>query len=576
MAGARLRQPEQGAVDPKRYDPRCVPTAKFELNWVHDGKREHRLLESGEVRLGRAGDNEVVLPDFSVSRRHAVLRPENEGWTIEDLGSTNGIQVNGIPVRRAVLRAGDRIKIGIFELDLTEAEALRSPGLADAPTAVQGVPLGTGTIVRSLKDFSAEYGLEGIPLRPPSKDKREALDEAYANRIFGFMTRLARLLLRADSVDEVLEKVLDIAFEALPVDRGFILLTQEGSSQAVCEIARVGERVEFRPQSEVPVSRTMVDQVVRERVALLTYDALADRRLTGGESIRIHQIRSAMCAPLWSGEQIIGVLQVDTPFHVGTFTEKDLDLLTALANYAAVAVERLRNARIAEFERQVRSRLERYHSPAVIESIVQQAPPSAGETSMGRVRQADATVLFADLAGFTALAEKLTPAEVAELLEGYFTHAVEAIFAEGGTLDKFIGDCVMAFFGAPVEQPDHALRAVRAAIEIQRSQRLWNEERSSRGLPTLQVRIAINSGPVVVGDVGSNRRVDYTVLGNTVNVAARIEAYVADPGEIVVGPETARLLGGAIELEAMGEWELKGLQQKILPYRVAAHLLEPA
>ena len=117
---------------------------------------------------------------------------------------------------------------------------------------------------------------------------------------------------------------------------------------------------------------------MRDRVALLTYDALSDQRLAGGDSIRIHQIRAAMCTPLWSGEKIIGVFQVDTPFHAGTFNEQDLDLLTALANYAAVAVERLRYAKTVEFERLVRSRLERYHSPAVIESIVKFTPSAGG------------------------------------------------------------------------------------------------------------------------------------------------------------------------------------------------------
>ena len=207
---------------------------------------------------------------------------------------------------------------------------------------------------------------------------------------------------------------------------------------------------------------------MRDRVALLTYDALSDQRLAGGESIRIHQIRAAMCAPLWSGEKIIGVMQVDSPFHAGTFNEQDLDLLTALANYAAVAVERLRYAETAEFERQVRSRLERYHSPAVIEEIVQVAPSDAEPTvGSDEARRGDGAVRRPRRLHRRS-PRSASPEEVAEMLEGYFTHAVEAIFAAGGTLDKFIGDCVMAFFGAPVPQPDHAQRAVRAAIEIQR------------------------------------------------------------------------------------------------------------
>jgi adenylate cyclase len=365
----------------------------------------------------------------------------------------------------------------------------------------------------------------------------------------------------------VLARVFELAFEALPVDRGFILLTDERTGEAVCEISRVKDRVEYRPKGDVPVSRTMVEQVIRDRVALLTYDAQSDQRLAGGESIRIHQIRAAMCAPLWSGEKIIGVLQLDTPFHAGTFTEQDLDLLAALANFAAVAVERLRNAEAAERERQVRSRLERYHSPSVLESIVA-ADPEAAETVMGRVKLVEATVLFADLAGFTALSEKLQPGEVAEMLEGFFTPAVEAIFREGGTLDKFIGDCVMAFFGAPVHQEDHAARAVRAALAILDAQEHWNADRATRGLPTLQVRIAINSGPVVVGDVGSRKRVDYTVLGNTVNVAARLEAYVGEAGEVTIGGETWRQLNGALPTEPLGEFQLKGLEQKVTAHRV--------
>ena len=194
---------------------------------------------------------------------------------------------------------------------------------------------------------------------------------------------------------------------------------------------------------------------------------------------------------------------------------------------------------------------------------------STAEEGIGRLKQAEVTVLFADLAGFTAFSENSEPEVVADLMEGYFTHAVEAIFSEGGTLDKFIGDCVMAFFGAPMAQEDHALRATRAAILIQDSLDAWNEDRENRGLPVMATRIGINSGPVVVGDIGSNRRVDYTILGNTVNVAARLEESVAEPGDIVLGELTHHLVGGEIETEVLGDFQLKGLSKKIVAHRVA-------
>jgi adenylate cyclase len=550
---------------------------------------ENRLfpLTGGRVRLGRGGDNDIVLADVSVSRNHAEIRRGPDGWHLHDLQSTNGVEINRVPVRSAPLRPGDRITIGVFELEVdsvlppaaagaataaaTAAVGQRAGGSLPAPAAASEIPgLANATIVRPLADLTAALGPQAGPAAAdaasPSAPRNAAADD-NAHRMLSFLARLARVLLVADSIDEVLVRVLDILFEALPVDRGFILLS-DASSELVCEAARFKDRVELRPSVEVPVSRTMLAAVMRERVALVTFDALSDQRLSGGESIRLHQIRSAMCTPLWSGDHIIGVVQVDSPFHVGAFGEREVDFLATIANYAAVAIERLRYAAKAEFEKQVRTRLERYHSPALIEEVLRQGAGGADE-GIRRLRATEATVLFADLVGFTAFAEDSTPEHAAELLNSFLNLSVEAIFAAGGTLDKFIGDCVMAFFGAPMPQPDHAERAVRAAVEIQRSLRAWNADRAEQGLPAFAARVALNSGPVVVGDIGSARRVDYTVLGNTVNVAARLEALVARPGDVVLGPETNRLLAGVIPTEPLGEFQLKGLQQKILAHRVA-------
>lgn len=528
------------------------------LRYVINDEERTAPLTGGRVRLGRGSDNEVVLSDVSVSRYHAEILREPEGWAVHDLKSTNGVEVNGAPVEKAPLHPGDHLSIGSFEIRVEEDPSVSSrPKPLPVEESLEG--FGNATIIRPLSDFAAAYGLAVPAGALPAVD---AGDQEYVQRMFGFLTRLARMLTAADSVDEVLTRVLDLAFEAFQVDRGFILLSDD-SGELVCELARVKDRSQLRPSGEVPVSRTMLRAVMRERVALITFDAQADQRLSSGESIRMHQIRSAMCAPLWSGERIMGVIQVDSPFHVGAFVERDLDVLATLSNYAAVAVERIRYARKAEFERQARSRLERYHSPGVIEEVLRR-----GDDGMRRLQSAQATVLFADLVGFTAFAENSAPEAVAESIDAFLDLSVEAIFRAGGTLDKFIGDCVMAFFGAPVPQPDHAVRAVKAAVEIQRGLTAWNARRAAEGLPGFKARVALNSGPVVVGDIGSARRVDYTVLGNTVNVAARLES-VADPDEIVIGPETWRLLNGALPTEYLSDFELKGLRQKIPAYRVA-------
>ncbi len=613
----------------------------LELRFYVDGEEKVVPLVAPETRFGRSSENEVVLPDYSVSRRHALVQREGDAFVIADQNSTNGVQINGRQVPRSPVRGGDLIKIGIFEIRVVDLaattpaesssssvpagfEGLPTPPMSPAPqapwgaasaapTTSSGVGVGAGggflpgapplpvqalgplsvaptapagdvsaalanmgsdsaisnaTIVRSLRDLSAQFDLESASLGRDSslirQNKRKALDTAYSSQVFGFLSRLARMLITTASDDEILSHVMDIAFEAFPVDRGFILLRDEKTGELACDLVRLNNRTEFRPSSEVPISKTMLEAVMRERVALLTYDALSDRRLAGTESVRIHQIRAAMCTPLWSGEKIIGVMQLDTPHHTGTFTEPDVDLLATIANFAAVAIERNRNAREAEYQRELRNRLSRYHSPAVIEEVMQETASSAGS----ELRKTEVTVLFADIVGFTAFSEKAAPEEVAELMEGYFTHAVEAIFALGGTLDKFIGDCVMAFFGAPMRQPDHAYRAVAAAVRIREALEQWNAERTSEGLPLIKVRIAINTGPVVVGDIGSNRRVDYTVLGNTVNVAARLEQNVATPGDIVVGDETFRQLAGRVPTERLGEFALKGLTQKIIAHKV--------
>lgn len=573
----------------------------LELQFVVNGEHQVVSLDLDETRFGRSGENEVVLPDYSVSRRHARVVREGDRFWVEDLKSTNGVQLNGQGVQRAEIRSGDELKIGLFEIKVAGTapadapfDASTNPVAGEAHPGMPPPPPGAGaagqdsiptqkteqpsesaaisnaTIVRSLRDFSAEYGLDGAVgvARDASavrQSKRQALDEAYASHVFGFLTRLARLLITTDSDDEILQHVLNIAFEVFPVDRGFILLKDE-DGEPQCEVMRLSNETKFRPTEDVPISKTMLQAVMNERVALLTYDALSDQRLAGTESVRIHQIRAAMCAPLWSGEKIIGVMQLDTPHHTGSFTEPDVDLLATLSNYCAVAIERNRAARDAEFQREVRNRLSRYHSPAVIEQVMQE--DSSPDVERVKVQRAEVTVLFADIVGFTATSENSQPEEVAEMMEGYFTHAVEAIFSFGGTLDKFIGDCVMAFFGAPMPQEDHAYRAVAAAVKIREALEQWNARRTSEGLPLVKTRVAINSGTVVVGDIGSNRRVDYTVLGNTVNVAARLEEIVAEPGDIVLGEETHRQLGGIIPCEALGEFALKGLSRKIAAYRV--------
>jgi adenylate cyclase len=198
----------------------------------------------------------------------------------------------------------------------------------------------------------------------------------------------------------------------------------------------------------------------------------------------------------------------------------------------------------------------------------------AGNLSDTRLtpKESEISIMFADIVGFTALSEKLTPAKISELLNAFFEEMLQEVFAEGGTLDKFIGDCIMAFFGAPEPQQDHAERAFRAAKGM--LDRLAKINTNKVLFHPLELRIAINSGKAVVGDVGSTLRVDYTVLGSTINLASRMES-ICPPGKLIVSETTYKMLQPSqrLELEEMGEYRFKGIDQPIPIYLITKNLL---
>ncbi len=556
------------------------------LQGVIDGVEHRIVLDRAETTLGRDPDNDVVLTDRVTSSHHAVVLHEGDRWWIRDLESRYGVLVNGLVADEVDLGAGDVVTIGTVEFRVEGADP---PADAEPPppedTAVEDADAADGaaadgpwtpaaSLVRTIDDFATSMGFDpaGLATTPPPVPGTVAPagtaatpaapdDHAFTALAVGHLTRLAADLRTAADEDEAARRTLDAAFAALPIDRGWVLLADE-DGELRHRVARIRDRVEH-PEGDLPIAWSIVRRVLDERVALSTGDVTLDARLAS-RSMMAHHIRAALCAPLWTGDEVAGVIYVDSLLTTGNFTGSALDLLTAMANNLAIAVRALHHAQEAEREREARRHLERYHSPAMIEALATQD----GADGAARLRQADVTVLFADLVGFTSLSQELTPDGLARLLDGFFTEAVEAVFAHGGTLDKFIGDAVMAFFGAPVPAHDHAEQALRAALDLRHRVVGWNQARVGEGARPVEVRIALNSGPVVVGDVGSSRRVDYTVLGNTVNVAARLEGIGA-PGEIVLGPGTRDRLPGDFPLAYLGEVDLKGLRQPLPVWKVA-------
>jgi adenylate cyclase len=534
----------------------------YRLSYVDGDSPQVYSFASGEVAIGRSPECQIVLRDFSISRTHARLAVGEDGTVrIRDLNSKNGTQVNGQTIVEAVLRDGDRILLGKFEL--TFGKALESKVVLDEEKPLSEE---AGTIIRSVGELSRLLTAKPSPAVPADEPKVPGVDVQEiekSNRILKVLTGVAETLIAVRPVEEVLQQVMDIVFEHVPADRGFLMLEEETQKGKLVPMV-VKHRSAGDDEGRITISKTIADRVMHDRVSILTSDALVDPRFGAGDSIRFHGIRSAMCAPLWNKDQVIGIIHVDSPMLTNCFNLNDLDLLTALANYAAVAVERARlNQKIVAEERK-RERLGRFLSPQVTSRILAASDTQGAELGAPEVREV--SVLFADISGFTSMSERMSPSAVALLLNEYLSRMTDVIFKYEGTLDKFMGDAIMAVFGAPLDMADHAERAIRAALEMQERLAEWNAERKEG--PEFRVRIGINSGKAVAGEIGSINKKEYTVLGDTVNTASRLESSVAKPGSVVVGANTLELVQGRFDCRPLGTFNLKGKEKEVLVFEV--------
>lgn len=296
---------------------------------------------------------------------------------------------------------------------------------------------------------------------------------------------------------------------------------------------------------------------------MVSENAGEDTRFTG-QSILMQRVRSAMCIPLIGSEnKVLGVLYVDNYMSTHQFGEADVDFAIAFASIAAVAIE---NGQFSDKIRQqalVRSNFERFFTPHLAARIAN----SADAVKLGGDKRRVA-VLFSDIRGFTALSETMDPDAMAKLLTEYFSEMVDCVFRHGGTLDKFIGDAVMAQWGAPLGEADDADRAMSAATDMMEALDKLNEHWKQQGRPTIQIGIGLNIGDAFAGNIGSERRLEYTVIGDTVNTASRLCGKAAK-GEILVSEAFKDSLVTPPQMTPMPPMELKNKTQPVPVFKVA-------
>lgn len=520
---------------------------------VEGARHTVELTEEG-ITIGRGDAANIRIASNAVSRVHAKFFLRGSQVCVADMKSLNGTTLNDVPVLEPQpMHPGDTALLGEIPVQWI-----------DEPRVPTGIfPLGGGSPPKGATESKIAledraFDASGSIMVPHASieallAKHQAEQgPAEVDSLFQRLAKMAGKLLGAAGLPELLDSVMTLVTGQIKCQRGFILLVN-ATGELIPELVW-----EEKPGVlTAPISRTIAHTAMTDQVTILTTDARVDPRFAAGESIKIHGISSALCAPLIVDDQALGVIYLESSLSKGGFKREDEHLLSAMANFAAVGIQRERETRF-------RQRLERYHSPQVVSEILRAAQNL--DAPILQARRCEISVLFADISGFTRMSEGMEPLELASILNRSFEVMTEQIFIRGGTLDKYIGDAIMAFFGAPAPDADHARHAVETAIAMQDGLRRLNENRPE-GYPELKMRIGINSGEAFAGDIGCEKRMDYTVMGSTVNLASRLESGVAKAGQIVVGPRTAELLGSE-GLTPLAAVSLKGIEQAVRPFEV--------
>ncbi len=516
-----------------------------------DGTLTEYPLAPVKTTLGRHPENSIQLTDREVSKEHAVIERMGAAWVLRDLGSSNGTFVNGRRVRELRLQDGDLIALG-------NNCKLSFFGGEGAPT--QPAPGPSVTVVasaHSIPAFVAQLEQREQTEFLPADQLRdvEAIRQDYEKlRIAHKFHQQVGLERDAKSLAE---KILRVAFELLAAEHGVLFFTDEktGALEPVAVHHRKGA-------AEVSVSETVLKRVSETHQAVLTKDAILDARFSSSESIVAQGIRSAMAVPLVAKGQLKGVLFLDSRERSNAFSEKDLKILSGIASQAAIALENAELARKIEDEAITRAELSRFLSKAVAEAVIK------GDVELLRSgQQAEVSVLFADIRGFTSMAETEDPTETVAMLNRFFTAMADVVFRHDGNLDKFIGDCVMAVWGPPRPNADDSARAVRAALEMQGEVRRINEARLAEGLKPIEVGIGVNTGTAIVGFMGSAERHEFTAIGDTVNVAARL-CDMARGGQVVVTENTVRRAAAGFRVQPLPTSQVKGKEKGVNAFLV--------
>ncbi len=498
--------------------------------------------------IGRHPDNTIQILDRIISKEHAQIQRAADGrYLLRDLRSLNGTFMRGERVADHYLGDGDEFTMGstrIMFVDKPKADDVLqrvtiAPGLTESHIR--------GRIQANTGDF--------IPERQISDERNLRRD--YERLRIGH--ELARAVGSELDLDKLLPKILDKAFELVGADRGVILLQNDQSSELVPRFVKTRSG---KSDPNIVLSKTVMAEVVNNKAAVLSSDATMDARFSGAHSIIMQGIRSTMTLPLLHANELLGIMHLDSLFTSNAFTEKDLQICTGMAAQAAISIQNARLASRIEKEAQTRAQISRLIPPSIVEQVLK------GELVIekgGRVTEV--TMLFSDIRGFTTMSDGRPPQEIVNTLNEYFEVMVDILFKYAGTLDKFVGDEIIGLFGAPIALDDAPFKAVSCGIAMLQALEEFNRTRASEGQTPIRIGIGINTGNVITGSIGSTRALQYTAIGDAMNVASRL-VNIASSGDIIVSEDTYRAVVGRVEATQLPPVKVKGKAEELKVYRI--------
>jgi adenylate cyclase len=363
---------------------------------------------------------------------------------------------------------------------------------------------------------------------------------------------LARDLSSSLELDTVLRKVMERVITLMKASRGFIVLVDPDSGNLSVQMS--GGETDREKSRHFLGSKTVIEHVVTTGLAVVSTDATLDDRFKGQQSVILQNLRSIIAVPLVTKGKVIGAVYVDNPFKASIFEEKDKEFLQAISDLAAIAIDNARQYERSEFLRQL---FEAYVNKQVTDYVLARSDPK-NIVLPGERR--DVTMLNSDIAGFSSLSQRMDAEELVRFLNDYFTRMIRVILEHGGNIDKFQGDGMLVVFGAPNPMQDHAEQALAAAQAMIDEIEDLNRELVEQGKMPISVGIGLDTGEVVAGSVGSEQRLEFTLIGVPVNNSAYLSKV--RPAKVLMSETTRNALAGSVQVIDYEPMLLKGATNK--------------